>query len=161
MVSRRASGAIVVLFPAGTSYRGLGTAVTTCRPGMGSGRAAAPPWRSCPRAVPCVPVRMIGSGKTGAGRARTDRAGAAGTRVGEGLTDDAVAGGPVGMLAPMAGPLLLIAKVLAVIAEALVGMARTLSAGALPPTAETLMDATPAVAARTPQVRMLLGVIAG
>ncbi|WP_285705397.1 hypothetical protein [Microtetraspora sp. NBRC 16547] len=74
--------------------------------------------------------------------------------------------GLVGMAgALMTGALARASKVMArplvVTAGALVGMARTLLAGVLPPTAETLMDATPAVTARTPQVRMLLVVIAG
>ncbi|MFF3670756.1 hypothetical protein [Microtetraspora malaysiensis] len=66
----------------------------------------------------------------------------------------------VGMLPPTAGPLMLIAKVLAVTAGVLVGMARTQLDGALPPTADALVQATLAVTARTPQARMLPVVIA-
>ncbi|WP_433225747.1 hypothetical protein [Microtetraspora malaysiensis] len=125
---------MAALFPVGMRYRDLGTAVVTCRPGMGSGRAAAPLSTSRPRAVPCAPVGMIGSGTAQAER----------TWVGL-----AVTGGPVGMLPPMAGTLVLIAKVLVVMA------------GAPPPTAETLMQAALAVAARLVLARMLLVVIAG
>ncbi|WP_433349300.1 hypothetical protein ACQP25_36250 [Microtetraspora malaysiensis] len=76
------------------------------------------------------------------GTARADR-----TRVGVAVTC-----GPVGMLSLMARPLV-------VIAGALVGMAMTLSAGALPPTAETLMVMARAVMARTVRARMLLLVV--
>ncbi|WP_433217306.1 hypothetical protein [Microtetraspora malaysiensis] len=50
---------------------------------------------------------------------------------------------------------------LVVTAGALVGMARTQLAGALPPTAEALVRAVLAVTARTVLARMLLVVIAG
>ncbi|WP_433413294.1 hypothetical protein ACQP1V_29445 [Microtetraspora malaysiensis] len=53
------------------------------------------------------------------------------------------------------------ARPLVVLARALVGMARTLSAGALPPTAETLVQAVLAMTARMVRARMLLVVIAG
>ncbi|MGI5488122.1 hypothetical protein [Microtetraspora malaysiensis] len=73
-----------------------------------------------------MPVGVIGSGTALAGRTRTDRAGAAGTRLGGGLTVGAVTGGLVGMLPLMAGAL----------------MAR-----ALPPTTEMLVQAALAVIA--------------
>ncbi|WP_067138176.1 hypothetical protein [Microtetraspora malaysiensis] len=77
------------------------------------------------------------------------------------LSEEVTVGAMVGLLPPTAGPLMLIAKVLAVTAGALIGMARTPSAGALPPAAEALVQAALAVTARTPQARMLLVVIAG
>ncbi|WP_433346473.1 hypothetical protein ACQP25_27255 [Microtetraspora malaysiensis] len=51
------------------------------------------------------------------------------------------------------------ARPLVMIAGALVGMARTLSARALPPTAEMLMQAALAVMGRTVRARMLLVVV--
>ncbi|MFF3671720.1 hypothetical protein [Microtetraspora malaysiensis] len=78
----------------------------------------------------------------------------------------AVTGGPVVMLPPMAGALMagvsvMLARPLVVTAGALVGMARTLLAGALPPTAETLVQAVLAVMGRMVRAGMLLVVIAG
>ncbi|WP_433226129.1 hypothetical protein [Microtetraspora malaysiensis] len=55
----------------------------------------------------------------------------------------------------MAGASAVMARPLVVTAGALIGMARTLSAGA-----EALVQAALAVTARTPQARMLLVVIA-
>ncbi|MGI5491526.1 hypothetical protein [Microtetraspora malaysiensis] len=59
----------------------------------------------------------------------------------------------------MAGASAVMARLLVVIAGAMVGMARTLSAGALPPTAEMLMQAALAVMARTVRARVLLLVV--
>ncbi|WP_433412080.1 hypothetical protein ACQP1V_24510 [Microtetraspora malaysiensis] len=70
-----------------------------------------------------------------------------------------VTGGPVAMPPPMAGALM--AGVSVMLARPLVGMARTLLAEALPPTAERLVQAALAVMARTVRARMLLVVIAG
>ncbi|WP_433217694.1 hypothetical protein [Microtetraspora malaysiensis] len=95
---RNASGAVAVLFPVGTSYRGPGTTVTTCRLGTGSGKAVAPPTTSRLRAVPCGLVGMIGS--------RTARASRMWVAV-------AVTGGPVAMLPPMAGASVMLARPLA------------------------------------------------
>ncbi|MGI5489448.1 hypothetical protein [Microtetraspora malaysiensis] len=71
-----------------------------------------------------------------------------------------VIGGPVAMLPPMAGASALMGGMLVVIAGALVGMARTPSAGALPPTAETLMGRASEVTAGTVRAGMLLVIAA-
>ncbi|WP_433418350.1 hypothetical protein ACQP1V_02250 [Microtetraspora malaysiensis] len=66
----------------------------------------------------------------------------------------AVTGGPVAMLPPMARASAVMARPLVVTAGALVGMVRTQLAGAL-------VQAVPAVMARTVRARMVLVVIAG
>ncbi|WP_433411981.1 hypothetical protein ACQP1V_24210 [Microtetraspora malaysiensis] len=130
---------------------------------------------------------MIGSRTTRADRARTGGAGISWAWAAFARTSSvraaprrtqthrvrvgvAVTGGPVAMLPPMAGALMtgalaraskVTARPLVVTAGALVGMARTQLAGALPPTADALVQAALAVTARTPQARMLLVVIAG
>ncbi|MFF3668327.1 hypothetical protein [Microtetraspora malaysiensis] len=68
---------------------------------------------------------------------------------------------PCGLAGALARASAVMARPLVVTAGALVGVARTLLAGALPPTAETLTARASAVMGRTVRAGTLLVVIAG